>query len=87
MIDNLLWHELEVTKSFFADAMARADEKSKIDDARIARITDPDDQTIESIVTDPRGAYEFEQVALRSVINELNALCEFALQKIGRAHV
>ncbi len=85
MIDNLLWHELEVVKSFFAEAIARADEKTQIESARIAKINNPDDDTIASIERDPRGAYEFEQVTLRSVINELNALCEFALQNTWKS--
>ena len=80
MIDDLLWHELEVVKSFFARAMSWADAESKSEDARLARISNPDSDTIEGIVTHPHGAHNLEQIAIRAVVNELNSLCEFALQ-------
>ncbi|MBK7768580.1 MAG: hypothetical protein IPI44_22610 [Sulfuritalea sp.] len=49
MIDDLLWHELEVVKSFFARAMSWADAESKSEDARLARISNPDSDTIEEL--------------------------------------
>lgn len=80
MVSNLLWHELEVLKSFFARAMSWAATESAEESTRLAEINNPDNDTIEGVVTHPHGAYSLEQVAIRSVVNELNSLCEFALQ-------
>lgn len=80
MVDNLLWQELEVVKSFLARVMSWAVTESAIESARLARIGSPDNDTIEEIITHPHGAYSLEQMAIRAVVNELNALCEFALQ-------
>jgi hypothetical protein len=80
VVGDLLWHELETLKSFFASAIAWAVAKSAEESARLARINNPDNDTIEEVVTHPHGAHSLEQVAIRSVVNELNSLCEFALQ-------
>ena len=79
-ISDLLWHELETLKSFFDRAMSWASTKSDEECARLAEIDNPDNDTIEGVVTDPHGAHSLKQVAIRSVVNELNSLCEFALQ-------
>lgn len=80
MVDDLLWHELEVVKSFFARSMSWAATESAAESARLARIDSSDNDKIEEILTHPHGAHSLEQMAIRSVVNELNALCEFALQ-------
>ena len=80
MVGDLLWHELETFKSFFARSMSWAATESAEESARLAEIDNPDNDTIEGVVTHPHGAYSLEQVAIRSVVNELNSLCEFALQ-------
>ena len=78
--NDLLWHELETLKSFFARAMSWASIESAEESARLAEIDNPDNDTVEEFVTHPHGAQSLEQVAIRSVVNELNSLCEFALQ-------
>jgi len=80
MVGDLLWHELETLKSFFARAMSWAVAESAEESARLAKIDSPDNDTIEGVVTHPHGAHSLEQVAIRSVVNELNSLSEFALQ-------
>lgn len=80
MVNDLLWHELETLKSFFARAMSWASIESAEESARLAEIDNPDNDTVEEFVTHPHGAQSLEQVAIRSVVNELNSLCEFALQ-------
>ena len=80
MVGDLLWHELEILKSFFARVISWVAAESAEENARLAEIVRPDNDTIESVVTHPHGAHSFEQVAIRSVVNELNSLCEFALQ-------
>jgi hypothetical protein len=82
MVGDLLWHELETLKSFFARAMSWVAAESADESARIAELDNPDNDTIEQVVTHPHGAQSLEQIAIRSVVNELNALCEFALQNI-----
>lgn len=80
MVGDLLWHELETLKSFFARAMSWAATESAEESARLAELDNPDNDTIEQVVTHPHGSQSLEQVAVRSVVNELNSLCEFALQ-------
>lgn len=80
MVGDLLWQELETLKSYFARAMSWVAAQSTEESVRIAGIKNPDNDTIEEIVTRPHGARSLEQVVIRSVINELNSLCEFALQ-------
>jgi len=80
MVGDLLWHELEILKSFFSRAISWAVTESAEESARLAAIVNPDNDTIEQIVTHPHGAQNLEQIAIRSVVNELNSLCEFALQ-------
>lgn len=82
MLDDLLWHELAVVKSFYARALSWvttevASESSSLNNAN--------QEAIEEVIFDPHGAYNLEQIVIRSVINELNALCEFALQNTWRA--
>lgn len=82
MVDDLLWHELEVVKSFYARALAWAATEGA---AESAALEGASEETVESVVLHPHGPYNFEQIVIRSVINELNALCEFALQNTWRA--
>lgn len=82
MLDDLLWHELEVVKSFYARALSWAATESASDSAALVGANE---ETIEAVVLHPHGAYNLEQIVIRSVINELNALCEFALQNTWRA--
>ena len=80
MVGELLWHELETIKSFYARTMSWVATESAAESARLAAIDNPDNDTIEQMVTHPHGAQSLEELAIRSVINELNSLCEFALQ-------
>ena len=80
MVDDLFWHEVEVVKSFFARSMSWVVTESVAESSRLARVGNPDNDKIEEIVTHPHGANSLEQLAIRSVVNELNSLCEFALQ-------
>lgn len=82
MLDDLLWHELEVVKSFYARALSWSTTESASDSAALAGASD---ETIEAVVFHPHGPYSLEQIVIRSVINELNAICEFALQNTWRA--
>lgn len=81
MLDDLLWHELEVVKSFYARALSWAATEAASDGAALI---DASEETIEAVVLRPHGPYNLEQIVIRSVINELNALCEFALQNTWR---
>ena len=69
MVGDLLWHELETLKSFFVRAMSWAAAESAEESARLAEIGDPDNDTIEEVVTHPHGAHSLEQFAIRSVVN------------------
>lgn len=79
-MDDLLCHELEVIKSFFARTMSWVVTESAAEDAKLARIDNSSNDAIEGVVTHPHGAHSLEQVAIRCVVNELNSLCECALQ-------
>ncbi|MDD2743944.1 MAG: hypothetical protein PHV02_16885 [Rhodocyclaceae bacterium] len=80
MIFDLHCHELEVVKAFFSRGIAWAKAESAEESSRLAMIKQPDSETVEGVIFDPHGAHEFEQIMLRSVLNELNCLCEFAIQ-------
>lgn len=80
MVFDLQHHELEVVKAFFARGIALTAAESASESAALAKLEQPDSETVENLIFDPNGAHEFEQIVLRSVINELNCLCEFALQ-------
>jgi hypothetical protein len=82
MLDDLLTHELEVIKSFHARALSWTATKSASDSASLIGASE---EHIEAVMLHPHGAHSLEQIAIRSVINELNALCEFALQNTWRA--
>lgn len=82
MIGDLLEHELEIVKSFFARAMSWSAAECAAENAMLEHMKNRDEETIEDVITHPRGAQCLEEIALRSVINELNALCEFSLQNI-----
>ena len=80
MLFDLQCHELEVVKAFFAKGIALTEAESASESAALAKLEQPDSETVENVIFNPNGAHEFEQILLRSVINELNCLCEFALQ-------
>ncbi|NMG30065.1 hypothetical protein [Aromatoleum evansii] len=82
MLDDLLWQELEIIKSFYARALSWAATETASQSAGLAGA---DEETIEQVVVHPHSPYNFEQIVIRSVINELNALCEFSLQNVWRA--
>ncbi|GIL05836.1 MAG: hypothetical protein BroJett031_23560 [Betaproteobacteria bacterium] len=77
MLYDLLWHELEVIKSFSARALSWAAAEHA---SASAALSGADEERIEAVVLHPHGSYSFEQIVIRSIINELNALCEFAIQ-------
>lgn len=81
MIQDLLWHELEVVKAFFVRALALSTTESASESAALVGASE---EVIEHTVLHPRGSYNFEQIVIRSVFNELNALCEFTLQNVWR---
>lgn len=81
VIDDLLWHELEVVKSFYARAMTWVATECASEDVRLEGASE---ESIEFAVTHHNGPYCFEQIVIRSVLNELNALCEFAMQETWR---
>jgi hypothetical protein len=80
MIIDLQHHELVVLKAFFARAIAWVETESASESAKHSRLENADSETVESVIFNPHGAHEFEQIVLRTTINELNSLCEFALQ-------
>lgn len=80
MLLNLRHHELEVVKAFFSRGIAWAKAESAAESVRLAIIEQPDSETVEDVICSPHGAHQLEQIVLRSVVNELNCLCEFALQ-------
>lgn len=80
MLLNLRHHELEVVKAFFSRGIAWAKAESAAESVRLAMIEQPDSETVEDVICSPQGAHQLEQIVLRSVVNELNCLCEFALQ-------
>ena len=80
MIFDLCCHELEVVKTFFARGISWAATEATSESISLAELGQPDSETVENVIFSPHGAHEFEQIVLRSVINELNSLCEFALQ-------
>lgn len=82
MLNDLHSHELEVVKTFFSRGIAWAEAQSALESAALAEIEQPNSETVESVIFSPFGAHQFEQIVFRSVINELNALCEFALQNV-----
>ena len=82
MLDDLLLHELEVVKSFYARALSWAVTEGASESAALINASE---ETIEAVTLHPHGPYNLEQIIIRSVINELNALCEFALQNAWRA--
>ena len=51
MVGDLLWHELEVVKSFYARAMSWAIAEAAAESAKLARIDNPDNETIKATVT------------------------------------
>ena len=73
--------ELEVIKAFFARSIGWVAREVADESTRLAVTGQPDDELIEQVVTDPRGAEVLEQIILRAVINELSSLYEFALQQ------
>ena len=77
MVNDLLWHELEAVKAFFARAQAWVTTEST---AESLRLEGASEEFIEETVLHPHGPYSLEQIVVRSTINELNALCEFSLQ-------
>lgn len=77
MVNDLLWHELEAVKAFFARALSWVTTEGT---AESLRLEGASEDFIEETVLHPHGPYSLEQIAVRSTINELNALCEFALQ-------
>lgn len=80
MVFDLQCHELEVVKAFFARGIALAAAESASESTALAKLEHPDSEAVEGVVFNPNGAHEFEQILFRSVIGELNSLCEFALQ-------
>ena len=78
MIDDLLHHEIEVVKAFYARSMSWVATESASEAAKLAGASE---EVIEFTVLHHNGPHSFEQIVVRSVINELNALCEFALQQ------
>lgn len=81
MVQDLLWHELEAVKAFFARALAWATTESTAESIRLDGATE---EFIEETVLHPHGPYSLEQIVIRSTINELSSLCEFALQNAWR---
>jgi hypothetical protein len=82
VLDDLLWHELEVVKVFFARALAWATTEAAAEGVALANASE---ETIEAVVLHAHGPHNFEQIVIRAVIHELNALCEFALQNTWRS--
>lgn len=80
MINDLINHEFEALKIFFAQGMSWARSQSAQQDAKLAGLKNPSNDFVEDLLTGPYSAHTLEQIIFRSVINELNALCEFALQ-------
>ena len=70
--------ELITVRSFFENSIEIAD-KALVDEA--VRCNSVDEEMVEMILTDPRGAIAFEQFVFRAVIQELNSIYEFALQQ------
>jgi hypothetical protein len=77
MVNDLLWHELEAVKAYFARALSWVTTESTAESLRLAGASE---DFIEETVLHPHGPYSFEQIVVRSTIHELNSLCEFALQ-------
>lgn len=73
--------ELEVIKAFFARGTAWVATETAGESARLALMTESDEEFVEHVATDPNGASALEQIVLRAVIGELNSLYEFALQQ------
>ncbi|MCO6431374.1 MAG: hypothetical protein J5J00_10980 [Deltaproteobacteria bacterium] len=82
VLNDLLWHELEIVKSFYARALSWATTEAASESAGLVGASE---ETIEEVIFHPHGQYNFEQIVIRSTINELSALCEFALQNTWRA--
>ena len=57
MVGDLLWHELEILKSFFASAMSSALPKAAVESARVTEISNPDIDIIDELVISPHVAY------------------------------
>ena len=81
MLYDLQYHELEVVKAFFKRGMAWAESESELESAQLATLEQPDEEFVESLTFSPHGSLELERIIIRAVLNELNSLCEFALQK------
>ena len=81
MLYDLQYHELEVVKAFFKRGIALAESESKLESAQLEALEQPDEEFVESVTFHPHGSLELERIVIRAVLNELNSLCEFALQK------
>lgn len=82
MVDQLLSHELEVNKTFLARAMSWVALKNA---KEAADLEGASEEVIEHVVLHPHGPSSLEQIVVRAVMNELNALYEFAIQNAWRA--
>lgn len=73
-------NELETIRAFFQHSARLVQSEREAESARLARISQTDEEIIEQVLTSPSGANAIEQITYRAVVNELNSLCEFALQ-------
>jgi len=81
MISDLLWHEVEVVKAFYARTMSWIAPESASESAKLVGARS---ETVASAVIHHSSPQQLEMFLDRSVINELNAICEFALQETWR---
>lgn len=73
-------NELETIRAFFEHSARLVQSEMELESARLARVSQTDEEIIEQVLTSPSGVIALEQITYRAVINELNSLCEFALQ-------
>lgn len=72
--------EIETIRAFFEHNARLVQSEKEAETARLAKASQTDEEIIEQVLTSPSGADALEQIVNRSVINELNSLCDFTLQ-------
>lgn len=80
MILNLL-DELQTVKAFLASGLESTTRVARAESVELSLSESPNDELVEFVVARPDGAFALEQILFRSVIHELNSLCEFAIQQ------
>lgn len=79
MIFNLD-NELSTIKAFLRHGASIVSMESVSESTWLNQFGQPSEEVTEEVITSPVGSNALEKIICRSVISELNSLCEFALQ-------